>query len=270
MENLIITAACGLKVKEVEFFLKSLRNYYNEKIFFVIGKNDLKIKKLLNIYNCNFLEVSVHRSEIQLKRYHFFLKILEEKEYKNVLFCDSRDIYFQSNPFDFNYKGSINYFLEDKRIKDCSINSYWLRRTYGKKVYKLLSDKIISCGGTILGSHKSLKKFLSMMIDETSKHRFKKRLKYLLTFRRDKTSRGSDQSHGNFIAHNKLIDNTYFYANESGPVATVFHLKKIKFNNNFQLVNSLDMPYSIVHQYDKRWGEFENNVRMFKSTLGIK
>ena len=269
MKNLVITAACGLEVEKVEFFLKSLRNYYNEEIFFLIGEQDSKIKELLKIYNCSFLEVSVHKTEIQLKRYQFFLEFLKEKEYKNVLFCDSRDIYFQSNPFDFNYKGSINYFLEDKKIKDCDINSYWLKRTYGQKVYELLSDKIISCGGTILGSHQSLKKFLSMMIAETAKHKFEKRLKYILTFRRDKTSRGSDQSHGNYIAHNKLIDNTFLYSNESGPVATVFHLKKIKFNNNFQLVNSLGVPYSIVHQYDKRWDEFENNVKMFKNNLGI-
>ena len=72
-----------------------------------------------------------------------------------------------------------------------------------------------------------MEKFLALMISELSKHKYKKRLKYFLTFRRDKGARGSDQSHGNFIAHNNLISDTFFYSNESGPIATVFHLKKI-------------------------------------------
>ena len=50
MKNLVITAACGLEVEKVEFFLKSLRNYYNEEIFFLIGKQDSKIKELLKIF----------------------------------------------------------------------------------------------------------------------------------------------------------------------------------------------------------------------------
>ena len=98
------------------------------------------------------------------------------------------------------------------------------------KVLNELSENIISCGGTILGLHNSIEKFLRLMIEETSKHKFKKRLKYILTFRRDKGGRGSDQAHGNFIAHKNLIKNSYFYSNEGGPIATVYHLKKINFN----------------------------------------
>ena len=65
------------------------------------------------------------------------------------------------------------------------------------------------------------------MISELSKNKYKKRLKYLLTFRRDKGARGSDQAHGNFIAHNNFISNSFFYKNESGPIATAYHLKKL-------------------------------------------
>jgi hypothetical protein len=107
------------------------------------------------------------------------------------------------------------------------------------------------------------------MIDETSKHKFKKRLKYILTFRRDKGSRGSDQAHGNFIAHNNLINDSYFYSNINGPVATVYHLKRIKFNENYQLINSSNQPYLIVHQYDKKWDAFSKAVNFLKYKLKI-
>tara|TARA_B110001452_G_C15160603_1_gene403711 strand:- start:60 stop:872 length:813 start_codon:yes stop_codon:yes gene_type:complete len=269
MNNLIISAAIGLEPKQIEFFLKSLRRYYSEDIFFLVGKQDSAVKEFLKLYKCNFLEVKIHKFDIQLKRYFFFLKILEKKKYKNILFCDSRDIYFQSNPFNQEYKGSINFFLEDKRIKDCPFNTNWLINTYGQEVFQSMSDKIISCGGTILGTHDSIKKFLILMIQETSKHKFKKRLKYLLTFRRDKGGRGSDQSHGNYIAHNNLIENTFFYSNEEGPIATAYHLEKIKFNDKSELINKHGDPYAVVHQYDKRWLEFSDNVKIIQNKLGV-
>ena len=108
------------------------------------------------------------------------------------------------------------------------------------------------------------------MISELSKNKYKKRLKYLLTFRRDKGARGSDQAHGNFIAHNNFISNSFFYKNESGPIATAYHLKKIKFNNKNELININNEPYSVVHQYDKRWDLFKENVLAVKSRLGIE
>tara|TARA_B110000971_G_C19923584_1_gene460423 strand:+ start:236 stop:1048 length:813 start_codon:yes stop_codon:yes gene_type:complete len=269
MNNLIISAAIGLEPKQIEFFLKSLRRHYNEDIFFLVGKKDIAIKEFLRLYKSNFLEVEIHKFDIQLKRYSFFLEILNKKKYNNVLFCDSRDIYFQTNPFGPQYKGSINFFLEDKKIKDCPYNSDWLIKTYGDEIYQSMSNKIISCGGTILGDHSSIKKFLSLMIQETSKHKFKKRLKYLLTFRRDPGGRGSDQSHGNYIAHNNLIENSFFYSNASGPIATAYHLKKIKFNDKSELINKKNELYAVVHQYDKRWPEFSDSIKVIKNKLGV-
>ena len=107
------------------------------------------------------------------------------------------------------------------------------------------------------------------MIDQLSRYKFKKRLKYLLTLRRDKIGRGSDQAHGNFIAHKKLIENSFFYSNAEGPIASAYYLKKISFNKNSELINGLGVPYSVVHQYDKRWSEFKPHVDNLKKILNI-
>ena len=93
--------------------------------------------------------------------------------------------------------------------------------------------------------------------------------KYLLTFRRDKKARGCDQAHGNFIAYKKYFKNSYFYSNHKGPIATVYYLKKIKFNDESQLINELGKPYLIVHQYDKRWSEFSEKVKFIKKDLKL-
>ena len=270
MKNLILSAACGLDPTQIEFFLKSLRKHYDDEILFLVRKEDFKTKEFLKIYKCQFMEVAIHRFDIQLKRYLFFLNFIKKHKYKNILFCDSRDIYFQANPFDYVYKGSINYFLEDKKIKDCQFNSEWMIKTYGYSTYLDLSENIISCGGTILADHNSMENFLKLMIEELSKHKYKKKLKYILTFRRDKGGRGSDQAHGNYIAHKKLIPNSFYHSNASGPIATAYHLKNIKFNNKSQLINNLNEPYAVVHQYDKRWDKFKDCVEVFKKSLGIK
>ncbi len=267
MKNLILSAACGLDPNQIEFFLKTLRKHYKDDVIFLVQKKDLEIKQFLKNYNCNFLEINEHKFDVQLKRYFYYLKILEKKEYKNILLCDSRDIYFQSNPFDYPFKGSINFFLEDKKIEDCPYNSNWIIKTYGQEKYKNLSEKIIICSGTTLGTFQGIKSYLKLMLEQAKNYKYKKQLKYLLTFRRDKEGRGCDQAHANYIAHNNLVNNSFFYKNDSGPIATVFHLKKISFDEKFQLINANNKPYSVVHQYDKRWEEFKDNLKEFKKTL---
>ena len=108
-----------------------------------------------------------------------------------------------------------------------------------------------------------------MLIDNILKFRYKRKLKYLLTFRPDPEGRGRDQGHANYLVHKNMIKNYHFYSNKSGPIATVFHLKEIIFNKKHELINSLNEPYIIVHQYDKKWNEFKNNVNKIRLQLGI-
>lgn len=269
MKNLILSAACGLDSKSIEFFLKSLRKYYKGEICFIINKGDLKIKKFLKIYNCHFVETKTHKFDVQVKRYELYLKFILEKNYNKILVCDSRDIYFQSDPFLFEYKGDINFFLEGKKIKECPFNTNWIKKTYGQKIYESLSDKIINCSGTTIGTYNSMKKYFELIIQHSRKYKYKKKLKYLLTFRRDKGGRGADQAYANYIVHNKLINNSYLYPNDYGPIATVFYLNKISFNQENKLINLSNIPYSIVHQYDKRWDEFKDSVTKIKKNLDI-
>ena len=270
MKNLILTTACGFSPNQIEFFTKSLRKYYSDDVYFLINKGDIKIQKLLKDYDCNFEIIKEHKFDVQVKRYGIYLELIKDKKYNNILVCDSRDIYFQFNPFNYNYKGSINFFLESKKIKDCPFNSNWLLNTYGKETLQKLEDKTISCSGTTLGNYESMKSYLSLMVSHSFKYKFKKKLKYFLSFRRDKAGRGADQAYANYIAHNKLVKNTYLYSNEEGPIATVYYLPKIIFNDDLQLINDLNKPYLVVHQYDKRWNEFKKTVEKIKQNLKIK
>jgi len=268
-KNLVIAAAVGLKVDQLTLFIKSLRKYYNDDICFVVGQNDYDLEKELKKYQTIIIKTKIYKKAIQFKRYEIFLKFLENKNYTNILCCDSRDIYFQANPFDFKYKGEINFFLEDRKIKDCPYNSNWIIKTYGKEIFDSIGNKTILCSGTVLGSYKKIKEYLNLIKNNISKFKYKRKLKYSLTFRIDPEGRGCDQGHANYLAHKDLIKNTHFYSNSDGPFATVFYLKKITFNKKYELVNSLNEPYTVVHQYDKKWGEFKNSVNEIRKQLGI-
>ena len=211
----------------------------------------------------------IDKRDIQSKRYEIFLEFLKDKNYNNVLCCDSRDIYFQSNPFDFNYQNSINFFLEDKKIKNCPYNSNWIIKTYGLSGFNEVSDKIILCSGTVLGSLEKIKEYLTLMKDKILKNKYAKSFKYFITLRRDPESRGCDQGHANYLINKNYIKECAFYANNEGPVATVYYLKKIVFDKQLRLLDSNSNPYLIVHQYDKRWDEFSLAVNKLKKDLNI-
>jgi len=269
MSNLVLAAAVGYKFKQIEFFIKSLRRFYKERIIFLISEQDVGLKEKLIEFDCESIITNINKKEIQFKRYSIFLEYLKNREFKNILLCDSRDIYFQSNPFEFNYNGMINFFLEDKKIKDCPYNSNWMLKTYGKDSYKDITNNIILCSGTVLGNKEKIIEYLNLITKYVSIYKYKKKIKYLITFRPDPEGRGCDQAHANYLVHNSKINNFELYSNSRGPVATVFYLKKIIFDKNSFLINEDGKPYVIVHQYDKKWEKFKKSVENFKSYLNI-
>ena len=85
-----------------------------------------------------------------------------------------------------------------------------------------------------------------------------------MTFRPDPEGRGCDQGHANHIVHRSKIKDFSLYNNHDGPVATVFYLKDLRFNDDLKLINNNKKPYLIVHQYDKRWNNFSKVVSNLK------
>lgn len=268
-KNLVITAAFGFGIDQLELFVKSLRRFYFDDICFFIGNEDIKIEEELKKYNCICIKNKINKKDIQLKRYQLFYNFLKERSYENILCCDSRDIYFQTNPFDYQFNNEINFFQEDKALQDCPYNSNWIIKCYGEKNFKNIKDKTILCSGTVLGKKEKILEYLSLMNQNITRYKYKKSFKYFITLRRDPAGRGCDQGHANYIVNNDIISNKAFYSNSSGPVATVFYLEKIVFDQKFNLLNSKNEPYSIVHQYDKRWDKFAEAVSYIKKSLNI-
>lgn len=268
-KNLIISAAIGYNFKHLELFIKSLRKFYNDDICFLIENGNSELEKNLKNYNCLYVTKNISKKEIILKRHNFFAEFLQKTNYEKVFCCDCRDVYFQSNPFEYNFDKPINFFQEGKLIKDCVYNSEWILKTYRAKAYELIKNQTILCAGTVLGNKEKVLEYSNLMINNIQKYKYQKRLKYLLTFRVDPVGRGCDQAHANYIVHNNLIKDIGLHSNADGPVATAFYLKNINFDQNLNLLNSKNHPYSVVHQYDKRWSDFSQTVQILKKNLLI-
>ncbi len=266
-KNLILSTAVGYDFKQIELFIKSLRKFYSDRVCIIIGEKDIETEKELKKFGCEIIKTRIQRKKIQFKRYEIFYDYLRRENLNRILLCDSRDIYFQDNPFNFNYSSPINFFLEDFKIKDCPYNSKWILNIYGKKEFNAISSNIILCSGTVIGNCEKIKEYLSLINSHIAKYKYKKRLKYFLTMRVDPEERGCDQGHANYIIHKSKIDDFSFYSNSDGPIATAYYLKKIIFDENSKLINGKGEPYIIVHQYDKRWDLFSNAVNSIKKNL---
>ncbi|OUW73663.1 MAG: hypothetical protein CBD76_03105 [Pelagibacteraceae bacterium TMED216] len=271
MSNIVIAPAIGMPPQEVILFLSSLRKYYNDEILFFVNKTDVELKKTLKKFNCDYKEVTTHKHDIIIKRYTLVLDFLNNrKDIKNIFFCDSRDIYFQSNPFDFSYEGSLNFFSEDTPIQNCNINSNWMQKTLGPQIFEKLKKNSIICCGTVIGKKDAFLEYAKQMNSMSKKYPYKKRLKFLLTFRRDKEGRGCDQSYAAYLIYNNILKDFKTYGNKVGPFATVYHLDKINFNKDNVLLNENAKPYILVHQYDKKWNIFKDKVELLKKKMNIK
>ena len=115
MRDIVITPAVGMPANDIVLFLASLRRFYDGEVVFFVGKKDHQLKENIKFYNSSFIEVNSHKHEIIIKRYKILIDFLKEKNnIKNIFFCDSRDIYFQSNPFKYIFKKPLNFFQRKK------------------------------------------------------------------------------------------------------------------------------------------------------------
>jgi len=257
-KNLVITSAINYDWKKIKLFLRSFLKYLSkEDLIIIIGIKDIKLKKILIKYKVKYYEVKVHRYDIQQKRYCFYLDILKKNFHEKVLICDSRDIFFQKNIFLFNFRKKINFFLEDKKIKDEEANSHWILNSLGSKEFNKISNKSISCSGTVLGRRDAIVDYCNLINQCFKTHPYKKRLKYILLFQTDKDSRGVDQAYHNFLIYNNYFKCFQLFDNKSGPIATVGLSQILKFNSNGKLINNKKKIFSMVHQYDRKLDHFK-------------
>lgn len=188
----------------------------------------------------------IHRSSflhIQLARYswaHSFLGELDPKP-KMVLLADSRDVYFQGDPFEDNQQ-SILCGEEPMTIGSCPINSNWIETSYRKKILQEIKDRPVLCSGVTLGNYADVYVYADAMVSDIENNALKLVGK-----------QGSDQGIHNKILHlNKDI--TYSTSRNGDELIATLHssdLREFNFREAQGLLTKDGRPVKIVHQYDR-------------------
>jgi len=77
-----------------------------------------------------------------------------DQRYNAVMFCDTRDTVFQSDPFAMVTQDAFYATLENKpkTIRQCGWNRKWVSDCFGTKVLRAVGNKIISCSGTSIAT----------------------------------------------------------------------------------------------------------------------
>lgn len=256
--NLVLSAAAGYDWKQLEVFIKSLRRCYYDKVVLIVNSPNIELIKKLDEFSIEFIDTDIKPQETYQQRYsHYFDYLSCNQNYSKVLLTDFRDVFFQNNPFLFNYKHNLNFFLEDGLIKDSYWNVKIIQRTVGKKNFKILKEKIISNGGIIIGDFLNILDYCKLMKEYITIFRYRPSL-HSKIFKR--SIKGWDQGIHIFLAYSNLLENYGFYNNSNGNVATLKLNKKINLKNN-KLINDLGVEYSIIHQYDHLAVDFQ---KLFK------
>ena len=264
--NLIITAAVGSDLPIMCRFARSVRQSCNACYLAMIvtdaTMNNSDYRALADLYSIVYVSsedyvptrlkamksliANIHSSRwIIINNYLLSLQNKGE-EFDNVFICDSHDTVFQHDVFAHmnNYTSGLYAFMEDVRmtIGTCRINSEWIKVCYSKAELKKLSNKSISCSGTVLGTWSAIMSYLSTMESQI-----------LGTAIVCQGVTGSDQGVHNYIVHNNMIPNIpiHYISHEYGFVGTLGYVLWMK-RNQFGLVeNANGSIYAVIHQWNR-------------------
>lgn len=158
--------------------------------------------------------------------------------YTHVMFTDVKDVVFQRDPFDFEWKSPLCSFYEPPGtfIKDQSHNLGWIRQGYGERIAREMEDKRIICSGVTFAEIDAALDYLEIMCTHLMKI----------------NSRGLiDQGVYNYLFHYKLLKNFYIYDHDETPVLhlALMPTDKIATNDQGLLVNGSGRVVNTVHQY---------------------
>ena len=68
-KNLVLTAAIGFHISQLQLFIKSLRRFYSDQICIIVDNKDNDLVETLKKYDCESIITNINRKEIQFKRY---------------------------------------------------------------------------------------------------------------------------------------------------------------------------------------------------------
>jgi len=253
MKNLLIGAASGnYKSNDLKNWVESSNWVDCERILFLYNPSDDElINYLLNNnikvfkpdfnfngsnvenFECNTARCNIESSYgliHNIRFFHIWCYLNEGPIYDKVLITDVKDVYFNSNPFDFLSNEFITATSEVVKYKDESWNRSHVDTNLGLIGLNTLLDKPVYNVGVFGGPHNLMKDMCSDI--------------YLMSVGKPKVA---DQTSFNYLIQTRYLDKTKF-TDLSDNFAVHLHVINaglVKFD--LKDINK----YSIIHQYDR-------------------
>jgi len=245
MKNYILTYCSGYEQHVYDRFVYSLfdTGFEGKLVVFLQKKDAKRVTKYKKEYGAAFESVICTPTfHPQTFRYFAYLDYLSkhktDKDAGDVFLCDSKDILFQRNIFDYPLESlqrynsdplaDIYFFLECGLIGESSLNKQWIQafmENIGAEdppaQMRSFVRKRISCSGSTLGNIPSVLAYLETMCALISKSKGAQKGD---VFR--------DQAVHNFLIYNYLLDN--FSRKKGNPFVAVGFL-----DNRDNLVNHM-------------------------------
>jgi hypothetical protein len=178
------------------------------------------------------------------RRHLLYLQFLRQNQskYDRVFLTDSRDVYFQADPFSWNPEPGLHFFLEEasNKIGESSHHVRWLKSQFGQKILDELADETISCAGTTLGDTACIMEYLSRMVALSMN---------ALSLR----EHDGDQGIHNYIFYKKILPEIIIHENRRGPVMTLGAMQPeyVHLNPQGWVINDDGQIPAVLHQYDR-------------------
>jgi hypothetical protein len=178
-------------------------------------------------------------------RFIFFYEYLLQHRgrYDRIMLSDIRDVFFQRDPFSWNYEFGLHAFLEEKgrTIATCSWNRRMVEEAFGPSAFERIGDREPSCAGVTIGDQESILQYLYHVISLA----FEARQMRLVS--------PVDQGIHNYVVHRPLLPKVHLHANGTSGVLTMGLMDRsaIKIGSSGEMLNFDGSVPAILHQYDR-------------------
>jgi hypothetical protein len=238
MKDLVISAIANYLPEKIKIYIESLNDcgYDGDKVMICYNIPNETIEYLSSFgWECYGAELQGHPHMRRLIDMWWFLQN-DEREWNHIITTDVRDIVWQTNPSDWLRLTNKNKII---CASECVTyeNEPWghknIHEGYGPMFWDWIKENTIGNVGVIAGKSKLIKELLM--------------LNWLVSQSGD-VRHFTDQSSFNFIIHNELIkDKVDINSDFALQVGTT----KIDFKIENDLIMNGDVPFVLVHQYDR-------------------
>ena len=247
--NLIIVAITYYNWDKIAIFFNSIKMSKIQNCDVVTIGAYMSQETIDKLKSCGVKVYLMHEKYLSVRIINSRWKIIMDyldaypDKYKYVFTADTRDIFFQDDPFKhYNLEKSyLGIAIEDGNLNE-QFNKGWIINAYGKQKHKVIKKERIFCVGTVWGTVDKFYEFSKLMWDNLNTDWARER-------------EVIEQGVGNYLIYydKKFNDCLVKSDNDDGYVMTIglTDSDKMIVDSNNIVYNRKGKKAAVVHQYDR-------------------